>query len=118
MATFYNDGSFNHSSAILPITGLDGSLLSNYVAENITITFPSDAIQVRNHLNAPAGQVFISGFANGTATLQAATGEALPHNGSKFGFNENVFVISEVGDTRTRGDIYKASVIFAKVYNS
>ena len=117
MSYFYNDGSYNYGSAILPITGLGGSLLGNYVAENITVNFPSTVIEIKNQINDPAGWIGISGFVGGTSTVQVGSGQSLPHNGAVFGFNGNVFALSEVGDNRTQGDIFKAAVSFRKKYN-
>ncbi len=119
MSNFYNDGSYvNYGSVLLAVTGLAGSLLGNYVTENFSVTTPSDKIQIRDQANAPAGQVFVSGFINGNATLQCGkTGTPVPHNGSRFGFGGSVYVLSEIGDTRTQNDIVKASVSFDRVYN-
>jgi hypothetical protein len=117
MASFYNDGALSFGSSVLPITGLNGTLLGNYIAENITVNYPSTVIEVRNAINEPAGWVGVSGFIAGSSTLQIGSGQATPHNGAVFGFNGSVFALSEVGDTRTQADIFKASVSFRKKYN-
>jgi hypothetical protein len=119
MSTFYNDGSFvNFGTAVIPITGINNVLLGNYVAESININFPSEVIEIRNQQNALLGQIGISGFIGGSATVQCGTtGSILPHNGCTFGLYNNVYFVSEVGDTRTQGDIAKSSLTFRKKYN-
>ncbi|MDO8539482.1 MAG: hypothetical protein Q7S40_03510 [Opitutaceae bacterium] len=119
MSQFYNDGTFvNYGTQLLPISGLAGTLLGTYVAENWSATYPSDKIQIRNQQNGPAGQIFISGFSNGSATLQCGqTGTPVPHNGAKYGLYGSVWVISEIGRTETQGDIVKANVNFDRLIN-
>lgn len=118
MAAIINDGSFiNHGSVLLSITGLGGVGVS-YVTENFSVTYPTQIIEINNHLNEPAGMVMTSGAINGTTTIQTATtGTPVPANGSTFGFNSHVFYVTEAGETRSQGEISKTSLNFRKKYN-
>lgn len=119
MAAIYNDSSFStkYGTAYLPITGAPGvgAVTGSFLAENITITVPSQSIDIRNHLNEPAGRILTPDFVNGSATVQVSG--SFPNIGSTFGFDGTVYYLSEIGQTFALGDIYKASVNFNKKYN-
>ncbi len=118
MASIINDGSFtNHGSVLLSITGLGGTG-ANYSSENFSVTYPTQVIEIANHLNEPAGMVMVSGAINGTATIQTATATTLPPvPGSTFGFGSHVFYVTEVGESRSQNEISKCALNFRKKYN-
>lgn len=115
MPAFLNDSSFstNYGTAYLPITG--AGLTGFALAENITITIPSTKIELRNHLNEPAGRINSADFENGSATLQVSG--AFPAQGALFGFQGTTYYLDEIGKQYVQADIYKAAVNFCKRYN-
>ena len=98
-----------------------------YVAENITYQEPSTAIERRNEIGDPSGQVLISNFGTGSATLQFATTlTAVPTVGATFTLTRNGgataatigCVVSETSEAYTQLDAKKCNINFRRRYNS
>lgn len=117
MAT-YNDNSVPFGSQVVTIGA------AGYVAENITLTVPTQISERRNETGDPSGQVIIEQFNTGTAVLQFATTlTAMPVIGSTFtmtrqGGSTVGCVVSQVGEPQTQFDIKKVNINFRKRYGS
>lgn len=116
MAAAYNDGSLPYGAQTLNINAVV------YVAETVDFTRPTKKIKRYNQLGEPAGQVFVSDFDTGTATIQLQNSSvALPPRGMTFNVvfqatNTNC-VVSDVGTPQSQDDTYKCRISFDRVYN-
>ncbi len=116
MAAAYNDGSLPYGAQLLNINGVV------YVAEQVDFSRPTKKIKRYNQVGEPSGQVFISDFDSGSATLQIQNSTVqLPPRGFTTnvvfqGTNTNC-VVSDVGTPQSQDDTYKVRIGFDKVYN-
>lgn len=119
----FSEGNIPYGAQVVTI-GVTG-----YVAENATYTEPSTLIERRNENGEATGQVAISGFGQGSMTLQLATSVTqIPTIGATFTFTRNGgsattpstigCFISETGETQGQLDIRKVNVNFRRRYNS
>jgi hypothetical protein len=89
----------------------------NYVADQISISYPSKVIERTDENDAPSGQVIYSGFPTGSATLQyAAANTVHPPIGGAFNIVEqNVNIqcfVSETGSTISKDAETKCPISF------
>ena len=105
-----------------PISWAIGGL--SIVAESISLTAPSQAIERFNQVGDPASQVLVEGFNTGAAVLQfanssipcgtiGATFTLVRNNGATVGV-----VISSVEEPQTQFDSHKMNVGIRRRYNS
>ena len=112
----YNDGNVPFGAQVVTIGGV------SFVAEDLQITDPSTIIERRDALGNPTGQVIITNFSNGTATLQyASTATTILTIGATFTITRNdsttfSSVISQVGEPQKQTDAHKAAINWRKVY--
>jgi hypothetical protein len=117
MPDFYyrNDSSFqsNYGTVYLTISGASTGV---YLAESLTLTTPTSTVEIRDHLNRPAGSIVQENFTEGTATLQVSG--AFPTIGARFGYDGRTFFITDAGHQLSQTDIYKAPISFRREYNA
>lgn len=111
MAVIYNDGTVQYGSQVLVIPKTTGS---NYVADDIEITQPTNVIERTDELGEPSGQVLVAGFVTGTATLQLATGITPPDLGDLLTIATVDYIVSEVGATEVKDGEKKCRISFRK----
>jgi hypothetical protein len=119
MADVYNNASLPHGTTdvVIPTGGV------TYIVDQIDITDPSDKLENRNGNNEPDGFVLSPGFVTGTMTIQLPTAAtAVPSAGDEFVYDfqgnaSTPFVVSEVGEPRSIGQLRKVSLSFDKTYN-
>ncbi|MDB6026300.1 MAG: hypothetical protein JWM68_2523 [Verrucomicrobiales bacterium] len=126
MSAPFNDGAIPYGSRILSITNANMGTPAavDAIAENISLTRPSTAIERKGILDEPTGAVIVAGFVTGSATLQLATSASIPPNlGATFMSTfdsvtgSESFYVSEVGIPETQGDAKKVTISFRKKYN-
>ena len=115
MAT-YNDNNVPYGSQVVTI-GTAG-----FVAENISLSVPSQITEVRDATGNPSAQVIIEQFNTGTALLQFATTLTVPPViGSTFTLTRNGggtvgVVVSQVNEPETQFDLKKVQINFRRRY--
>lgn len=114
----YNDVNIPFGSQVVTIGA------AGFVAENISLEQPSQAIERRDEVGNPSGQVIVEQFNTGTAVLQlATTATAVPTIGATFtmalngGLTAGV-VVSQVGQPFAQLDARKVNISFRKRYAS
>lgn len=113
MSQVFADGTHKFGSIVVTITAVA------YVAENFEISAPSTVVEVTDEVSLPSGQKIIPGFVTGSATLQLATGTtALPAIGAEFTVDTIDYIVSEVGESRSQGEISKVNISFRKKINA
>jgi hypothetical protein len=117
----FSEGDIPYGSQIITIGA------TAFVAENINYSEPSTLIERRNESGEASGQVVISGFGTGTATLQLATTlTMIPTIGATFTLTRNggataVTIgcfVSETSETYGQLEIKKVNINFRRRYNS
>lgn len=118
MADVYNNATLPHGTTdvTIPTAGV------TYIVDQIDITDPSDKLENRNGNNEPDGFVLSPGFVTGTMTIQLATAAtAIPSAGDEFTYTfqggSTPFVVSEVGEPKSIGQLRKVTLSFDKTYN-
>lgn len=121
----FKDGStYSYNSVTLSVTNPSGATHTSamtLIAENLTLTRPTEIIQVRTHLNLPGGQQITTGFVTGTATLQLLSAHDVEVGATftqDFGLGNESFLISQVGKQYAQGDAIKQNVDFVKTYGT
>lgn len=118
MAVPYNSGTIGYGSLVLTINSVA------YVAEDISLSLPTQELLRYDELNAPEGIVLTEDFASGSATLQlATTSTVLPIRGQTFTANlqreassgTQTYVITQVDPSFAQGDFQKVSINFRQV---
>ncbi len=116
MAAAYNDGSLPYGAQTLNINSVV------YIAEATDFSRPTKKIKRYNQIGEPSGQVFVSDFDSGSATLQLHNSTVqTPSRGQTFnivhqGQNTNC-VLSDVGSPQSQDDTMKVRISFDRVYN-
>lgn len=114
-----NDGSLPYGMPTQVIT--IGSV--TFVAENNTITEPTQIIERRNYIGEPSGQVFVPDFVNGSSTLQFfSTSTVPPTPGVTYIITRNnastiTVGVSEVGEVHEMLSMRKVNINWRKLYN-
>lgn len=117
----YNDGNIPYGSQVVTIGA------TAYVAENINFTQPTTAVERRDEIGDPSGQLIKSNFDTGSAALQlATTATQIPAVGATFTFIRTGglgavtigVVVSEVGEVQAQLDISKVNINFRRRYYS
>lgn len=118
MSAYKNDGTIPYGSRVLTINGVD------YVATNIEIRRPEQAIKRYNQLGEPSGSVGIADFVEGTATLQlATTSTVIPVQGLEFSatfivsVGSETFYLTEITQPEGQTSEKLINVTFRKKYN-
>lgn len=82
--SLYNDGNVNFGSSRVTVSGVQ------YVAEDITLTIPTNLIERRDQSNARSGFVITQAQESGSMTLQTPSGNQFP--GVGYVFSPTTFV--------------------------
>ena len=115
MAAVYNDGNIPYGSRAVSING------TGYIADDISITRPTQEIKRTNELGEPNGWVATIDFVEGQATLQMPDSTTTPDNGdtfiTDFGEGNETFYVTEVGIPENKDSDKKVTITFRKAYN-
>lgn len=106
-----NDSNVVCRSQVLNING------TNFVADSITISYPSKVIERTDENDLPSGQVIYSGFPTGSCQLQfAASNTARPLVGDAFNISVQganiACYVSEAGSTISKDAETKCPISF------
>ena len=121
---FINDGDLAYGSRVLAITNPGvGASAVDFIADDISPDRPSKIAEANNELGAPRGQVGVSTFVSGSATLQLEDSSTNPPQlgatfTEDFGWGSETWFISQVGRQETADGLTKVPVQFRKKYNS
>lgn len=112
----YNDNNVPFGSQVITIGAV------GFVAEQISLTVPTQITERRDEVGNPTGQVLIEQFNTGTATIQFATTLTVPPTiGTTFNLTRNGgatigCVTSQVAEPETQFDSKKAQISFRRRY--
>lgn len=119
--TQFTDGTtYSFNSVTLAITNAASATYTTQmtiVAENVTITRPSDVIEVRDQLNRPSGAQVTLGFATGAATCQLLSSHDIEVGATftkDFGLGSETWGVTSVDKAYSQGDAVKQNISFRK----
>ena len=122
MAALLNDGNLYYGSFVAALSSSAGVAKGLYVADEFVVARPTTALERKDELGCPNGEVIIPQWVTATGTLQlASTASAMPELGDLFSHvftgSAETFVISEVTDTYNAEALRKVSLQFRKKVN-
>lgn len=84
-----------------------------YIAEDISINYPTNRVEIKDPNGIPIGQVFLPQVINGTAKLQfAASATIAPVLGSTFTLEGATWYVSNVGKRYSQGAYAYVDITF------
>lgn len=115
----YNDGTVQYGSRILTINAIA------YVADNISVTRPTKAIDRTSEIGEPSGSVGVKDFETMSATVQIASGSTaeplIGNTTSAITFDATIgaetFFVTSVARAESKDAEKKFNLTFKKKYN-
>ncbi len=136
--TTFTDGLQQFSSRVLSIglftAGAPATIASgvNFIADNISVTYPSKTATRTNQTGHPSGQRSVDDFITGSATLQLETSSTIPplrykaftttftdaDNDGDVTADAEFFYIDSVEQPENKDEERKVNITFRKIINT